>query len=442
MFIRKAVSFQIELKECLNLEISWKILKGTVAQLLTSRKRPFLVVLIGLIGFAVSVISLTSVHIGNNFTDIPNGAFFFLQVIPFAYWIGIGLLVLSILYVGCLKEQDVSARTIKLGVLLSALLITSMRIVLNVGLTNFLYYDALVDYAPQITSWLHQGISFIPNTYAHDWPFSFIVAYIFTKAGISVNTFFEWAAVPIYFIEAYLVYLIASVILNKKNVVLAVFLFGLISLSSEGGLLTLFYNPQIVGGVFYLLSLYLTLKVLTQKETSRKTLSLLCVSIFLMILSHHLTVIYFILTLLGVLLLSRILPSRFKQFNFKIFGFLTIFTSVSWVTYGIIVYPATFGDWISAFQAIIMSGKYLPGYNQVGVGSLSHLPLFDAISLVAVPLFIVSLFLLQLGRIWRGHAGESNRPSFISGVFSRSVCFVNFRNDLTFGICFCFRNSL
>jgi hypothetical protein len=403
-----------------NLEIPRSDLERAFCRITISQKRHVLVIVMGIIGFLISVISLTSMHIGNNFADIPPGEFFFFETIPFAYWIGIGLLVLSILYVGCLKEQ-----AIRWGVLLSGLLTTSMRIVLNMSLTNFLYYDALVDYAPQITSWLHQGISFIPGTYAHDWPLSFIVAYIFTKAGVPVNIFLEWAAIPIYFIEVYLVYLIASVILNKKDVSLAVLLFGLISLSSEGGLLTLFYNPQIVGGVFFLLSLYLTLKLATKKVTNWKTLSILCVSVFLMILSHHLTVIYFILTLLGIVLLSRIKKSRFLDLDFRIFSFLTIFTSVTWIAYSFIVYQARASDWINSLLSIILAGRQYPDtFNSLGLQSFLKLPLLDSISFVIVPVFIGSLFIINIVKTWRNSSNGLGRSRIFSWLFCDKAAFL------------------
>lgn len=413
-----------------NLEIHWSDLKTSICKITTSQRRPILVIVMGIIGFLISVISLTSMHIGNNFTDIPSGEFFFFETIPFAYWIGIGLLVLSILCVGCLKEQ-----AIKWGVLLSGLLTTSMRIVLNMSLTNFLYYDAMVDYAPQITSWLHQGISFIPGTYAHDWPLSFIVAYIFARAGVPVNIFFEWAAIPVYFIEVYLVYLIASVILNKKDVSLAVLLFGLVSLSSEGGLLTLFYNPQIVGGTFFLLSLYLTLKLATKKVTSWKTLSVLCVSVFLMILSHHLTVIYFILTLLGVALLSRIKKSQFLDLDLRIFPFLTIFASVTWIVYSFIVYQARVNDWINALRSIILAGQQYPNtYNSLGLQSFLKLPLLDSISFTIVPIFIASLFLIDIVKIRLNSSDGLSRARTFSWLFYDKATFLTVGMILPLGL--------
>lgn len=396
------------------------MIKISIFKMASSQKRLVLGAVVGITGFLISIVSLTSMHIGNNFTDIPGGEFFFFQTIPFAYWIGTGLLVISVLYAGYLREK-----ANKVGVLLSGLLITTMRIVLNVSLTNFLYYDAMVDYAPQITSWLHQGISFVPGTYAHDWPFSFLVAYIFTRAGVPVNLFFEWAAVPIYLIEAYLVYLIASMILNKKDVSLAVLLFGLISLSSEGGLLTLFYNPQIVGGAFFLLSLYLTLKLATQKVTSWKTLSLLCVSVLLMILSHHLTVIYFVLTLLGVAFLSISKRSRSFDLDIRIFPFLTIFTSVTWIAYSFIVYQARVSDWINALLSIILAGRQYPDtFNSLGLQSFLKLPLLDLISFVIVPIFIGSLFLISIVKTWRNSSNGLNRSRISSWLFYDKATFL------------------
>lgn len=402
------------------MEIHWSDLKGTICKNSTPEKKTVFVVVLGTIGFLISVVSLTFMHIGNDFTDIPQGEFFFFQAIPFAYWIGICLLVLSILYAGYLKEQAA-----KWNVLLSGFLITSMRIVLNITLTSFVYYDALVDYVPQITSWLHQGISFIPGTYAHDWPLSFLIAYLFTKAGVPVNLFFEWAAIPIYFIEVYLVYLIATVILNKKDVSLAVLLFGLISLQSEGGLLTLFYNPQIVGGTFFLLSLYLTLKLATKKATGWKTWSALCVSVFLMILSHHLTVIYFILTLLGVALLSRIKKSRLLDLDFKIFPFLTIFTSVTWIVYSFLVYQARVSEWINALISIILAGQQYPNtYNSLGLPAFLKLPLLDLISFTIVPIFIACLFLIDIVKIRRNSLNGLNKARTISWLFYDKATFL------------------
>jgi hypothetical protein len=385
--------------------------KGKVHEMGALQKSPFLFGVIGLVGFCIAVVALTTLHIGNDLTAVPVDEFFFLQNIPFAYWLGVCLLVLSILYVGCLKTGW------KWSVILSGLLIISMRIVLNMSLTNSLNFDSLVRDVPIMTSWLDHGITFIPGYYSTSWPLSYLITYTFTSAGIPVNLFYEWAAIPIYLIEAYLVFLIASLLVNKNQASLAVFLFALISLTVEGGVLTQFYNPQLIGSMFYFLSLYLVLKLTTSKVISWKGVSIACISIFLMILSHHLTLIYFVLTIFGVWIISKTRLHRFSGFNFKIFPFLTIFTSVTWVAYSVLVYPTIFIEWISLIRDITLYGRVFHDISSVGLGSFFSQPPFDMISFMAVPLFIGGLFLLYLGQEWRIRAINSTMLSSFIKIF-------------------------
>jgi hypothetical protein len=393
-------------------------LKGKVHGMAALRESPFLFAVIGIVGFCISVVALTTLHIGSDFSEVPVDGFFFLQNIPFAYWLGICLLVLSILYVGCLNKGW------KWSVILSGLLIISMRIVLNVGLTNSLNFDSIVRDVPNMISWLDHGIFFIQNYYSQMFPLSYLIAYTFTSAGIPVNIFYEWAAIPIYLIDAYLVFIIASLLVNKNQASLAVFLFALISLTVEGGILTQFYNPQLIGSMFYLLSLYLTLRLVKTNVISWKGVSIACISIFLMILSHHLTVVYFILTISGVWLISKTRLSLFSSLNFKIFPFLTIFTSIAWVAYSLVMYPEIFLSWISDARNIILLGHKFVDINSVSLGAFLNQPLFDMITFVAVPLFIGGLFLIYLGREWRSRAIHSNKLSSILNIFNDQLAFL------------------
>lgn len=386
-------------------------MRGKVHGIVALQESPYLFVVIGIVGFCITVGSLTTLHIGSDFTAIPLYEFFFLQNLPFAYWLGVCLLVLSIFYVSLLEKGW------KWGVILSGLLLVSMRIVLSITLTNSLNFDSMVRDVPIMTSWLNDGISFIQGYYSQKWPLSYLIAYAFTSAGIPVDIFYEWAAIPIYLIDAYLVFLIASLLVNKKKASLAVFLFALISLTVEGGIITQFYNPQLVGSMFYLLSLYLTLRLTKTNVISWKEVSVLCISILLMIFSHHLTVIYFVFTVVGVWLISKFRPSRFSGLNFKIYPFVTIFTGAMWLVYSIIMYPTTFVIWASNLRDIVLFRQVFHSINSVGVGDFMSQPLFDKISFMAIPIFIGGLFLIYLGQKWRLRAIDSNMLSFISECF-------------------------
>lgn len=364
---------------------------------------------VGFAGFALSILSLTTIHIGTNFTDIPTDQYFFLYGLPVLYWVGIGTLVVSILLLTRFDGWGV-----RWAVALSFLLMLAMRVVLTLTLTTWLPYDSISRDIPQIETWVQSGINFVPGTYAHNWPLSYLIAYAFVKAGIPVDGFFEWAIAPIYAIDAFLVYSISSLIVSRREAALTVFLFALVSQSTEGGVLTMFYNPALIGGTFFLLSLYLTLKLAKRGTAAWTALLVPCGAIVLMILSHHLTVLYFILVVLGVWLLSKTRFSRITHWNFRIFPFLTLFTSVVWVVYGVLVYPGTLGEWLGAVPQIVLHGRqYQNAYTSTGVGSYFSQPFFEMFAFMAVPIFIGGLFLLHLYRVHRRDAVYSGRFGFL-----------------------------
>lgn len=380
-------------------------LSRALRRLKSSPVEPHLLAVIGMGGFALSIAALLSVHIGTDFTDIPTREYFFFQVLPLAYWIGIGLLVGAIL---CLSYFDRwGSRWV---VVLSLLLMVSMRVVLTLTLTHWLPYDTISRDIPQVETWLHHGITFVPGTYAHSWPLAYLVAYAFVGVGIPVDTFFEWAIVPIYAIEVLLVYSTASLFLDRRAAAIAVFLFALISLDTEGGIIVMFYNPALLGATFYLLSLYLILRLATKSTVRLVDLVAPCASIFLMILSHHLTVVYFIVTILGVWLVSKSRLARFSTLNLRLFPFFTLFTSVTWAVYGVLVFPETLDTWASAIPAILLHRSYPHTFSSQGVGSYLGQPWFDMVAFVAVPIFIGGLFALYL---FRARPRDRTRPGLL-----------------------------
>ena len=133
-----------------------------------------------------------------------------------------------------------------------------------------------------------------------------------------------------------------------------------------------------------------------------------------MILSHHLTVVYFILVVLGVWLISKYRLSLFASLNFRYFPFLTLFTSISWLVYGVLVFPSTLVEWSSSLPNIVLHrGQYPSSYTSTGVGSFIGQPVFDKVAFVAVPIFIGGLFLLYLYFVHRREGTHSGRLRFV-----------------------------
>lgn len=310
-----------------------------------------------------------------NYWDTMRTDLSFLLTLPPGYWFGVVIIVVSILLMISLLENRTSRITF---VLSAALLMISIRMLFPaVSATPYLYEPDSVLYMRIVEKWLKSGFTIgVIGNYQHDFPMAFLIAYAFTRLGISLDTFFRWFPSIMYVIDVALVYFISNLVYpqSKRACAIAALLF---SLSPFTYWVNIHFCPELVGTTFFLLSLYLSIRLAKQTSWKIKDVIPILVVIPLLILSHHLSTLYLIVTLLGLAFFARILKG-----NSITFLLLGVYTYTFWFAYGTVVYPGFFNlyTWFGFSWTLPQS--------QVG-----RMDLFDFVLLSLYPLTIALLFI-------------------------------------------------
>lgn len=334
----------------------------------------FIVIGIGL-GFAYSLLFLL---IHPSIFEIGAGEFWIEETLPLVYWIGMIVVTTSIfLMMRFLGNASYSF----LLVLSSAILMIGIRMVFPIiSASPILYEPDAYNYITVVNSWLKSGVDLgIEGNYQHDYPLAFVLAFFFTKLGVSTDVFFRFAPLFVYAINIIILYFLYNEVTleNRRISSGAVFLF---SLSSLGYWVSVHYCPDLIGTVFYLLSLFLCIKFVQKRAWKITAIIPVCVSIFLLILSHHLSTMYLILTLLGLSFSTRLNKSPEVKEKWIKFFVLGVYTYTLWFAYGTFMYPSFFNIYVY-FQ---FSGS--------PVGLAKSATLLDNISFAIYPVFILALF--------------------------------------------------
>lgn len=364
------------------------------------RKIQVILFAVGIIAFTLAYISLT----GTKISDMGTDEFFIENITPLGYWIGIMVLMTITTITGNRFSKKKSS--LFLFIILSALLMVSVRMVFAEIFTNQMAYEPDVTmYANIVRSWSTTGIDFgIEGNYQHDFPLSFLIAYVFVKLGVPLDVFFRWMPVLISLVDFSLIYLILNKIYphDKRYAATAVFIFAF---SSMNYWIPTHYSPQSIGTIFYFLSLYLTVSFLKKGTWNFKTMAPVFLSVFFLILSHHLSILYFVFTLMGLSISARFFSKESYQ-NFKGKEFVPfivgVFTYSLWFIYGNSVYPSFF-----SFQ------KYL-SFQPSTAQDISTSTIFDQITALIFPLFVSGLFLYNVTK-----ALEIRKPSDIFNIFTK-----------------------
>lgn len=336
----------------------------------------FLIVLIVIFGFAVAVIPLTTIK----FSVMGKGSFFFESATPFSYWIGLlTILGALIYYLPRLK----GSRSIGLFIFSSIMLMVLIRCVFPIIFKNIVVYEPdASNYLTVVNTWLRSSFDLgVSGNYQHDYPLSFIIAYSFGKFGAPTELFFRFAPFAIYALDIILVYLIITQLTSKPKVgAVGVFLF---SISPLNYWLAVHFCPDLLGSLFFLFSLYLVIRVAQSKNLKPINVLPLLVSIFLLILSHHLSTLYFIVTMAGLAFTAWYFKSPFKG-KARYFTLIGVYTAALWLTYGAFMYPQFF----NIYNYFWRTGS--------AVTLAFQASLFENFCFVVYPVFIFALALLYI----------------------------------------------
>jgi len=373
------------------------LLAKLASRLVFMRELPSIAV-VAVVGFVIAIASLKSVYMGENLSQLNAAQFFLENTVPLTYWIGLALLVSSVLLV----KSSWDDRRIPGYVLLSSiLLMTCMRAI--VPLTVSKPFDIDVhDYIDWMEAWLREGIQLVPGHliktpllyyYPNTHPVAFLVAYFFLKMGVPIDFFFKWAPFAIYAIDLCLVYLVSREI-NGGYAELAALSAFLAAPSSMAQVITLFYSPHLLGSALLLLCLYLFLRM-SEMRGRRMQMLILCVTTFigvlLLVLTHALDTLYFIATVSGLVLLGWVLKVNRRggvAVNFS--AMWPIYAVAAWFVCANVLYRQKFEGWVtSVYQALM--GQFLHGYHAVNLTNLLGMGSIDQFSFLSYPSLVLGL---------------------------------------------------
>lgn len=152
----------------------------------------------------------------------------------------------------------------------------------------------------------------------------------------------------------------------------------LVSISSLNYWMAVHYCPDLVGTLFYLVSLYLVVRFAGKRKMNWITLIPILLSIFALILSHHLGTLYSIATLLGLSFSAWLFQPNLAKGKAKLaFLLLGIYTYTLWFAYGTFMYPSFFNIYV-----------YLSSSPNI---FLQQTSLIDVLTLVTFPIFVLLL---------------------------------------------------
>jgi hypothetical protein len=338
---------------------------------------PVFLLSIVILGFILAFTSVYPIRI----QQMGTGEFFIESILPLQYWIGVALiLVAAFLMIRFLADE----RFIVLLVFSSIILMVSLRMVFPMIFPKVVNYEPdAANYIGDIQSWITNGWSFgIAGAYQHDYPLSFLIAFGIIKLGVPIETFFKVAPFCIYAIEIVLLYLIVGEIIPKDRKIGAISAF-LFSFTSLPYWIAVHYSPDLVGGLFFFVALYLSIRFAKKGEWTLRAVLPTLLFIFLLILAHHLSTLYFIVTMLGLALSTQIFKVSAIKGKALSFLMLGVFTYTIWFSYGTLMYPNFFNVYV-----------YFNGGGTVGT-LLQQAPLFETLSGGVYPLFILTLFALM-----------------------------------------------
>jgi hypothetical protein len=346
-------------------------------------QHPFFMLSIVVAAFLVAFLSVLSIQIEQMGTD----SLFVFQVIPPQFWISACVIACMLFFM----IPRLGEKRFKLIFVFSAIiLIIAFRMAFPVSFTTVAAYEPdSINYMNIVGSWANHGVDLgVEKNYQHDYPLSFLTGYAFVKLGVPLDSFFRIAPFVIYALDIILLFLIIRQITPEKykNSVPAVSVL-LFSFSSLGYWVSVHYCPDLFGSLMYLLSFYMIIRFAsTGSIWSIKSLLPVFLCIFLLLLSHHLSTLYLIITLLGFAIATWFFkPPQFAKGALSFF-ILAIFTYTLWFVYGSLVYPSFFNVYI-----------YFSGYDSIPQLTVSAGWLNNA-AFVVYPLFIIVLFTVEFLR--------------------------------------------
>jgi hypothetical protein len=325
-------------------------------------------------GFILGLAGVTSIRI----YGVGANEFFVEQVVPFSYWLGLVLVAGATAYLLLFYEKKNPMALVVLALMLLAVSIRMIFPGLFVSPPSYepdtYYYMNVVD------GWTKNGINFgEAGMYQHDFPMSFLIANVFVKLGVPVDEFFRWAPSFVYALDILLLYLIYKEIVPRtegKNAVPVALMFFLVGTLKY--FLTIEWCPNLVGATFLLLALLMSVRFSKKGIWKAKTILPVLATIFILILSHHLSILYLVITLFGLAIITQLYKIPELRGGSLSFFILAICTYTIWFAYGSYFYPSFFNIY-----------NYLSGSAGSPAMAISGQGLLDRLTFFIQPVFVL-----------------------------------------------------
>lgn len=339
-----------------------------------------LIIIVSVLGLVLSLTSSMSIQVA----EMGETQFFLFEMMPLLYWIGLIITVIPPA-LGLLFLRD---KINPLIILASCIcLVISMRLTFPGPFPNpVTFSNDNAFYMGILRPWLSTGLDFgVEGRYQHDFPLSFLISFAFLKLGVSLPVFFRWAPTVVFAINFVLSYLIFKEVFSKDRAIIASIAVFLFASSTLKYFLGANYCPSLIGATFLLVSFYFTLQFY-KKGWSIKAAAPAIAATILLVISHHLSIVYFVVLVFGMAFAARFFQGKDNQGAELRLFFIAIFTYTFWWAYGHFLYPSFFNTYVFTPS---------PSGTISRVGGLTG---FDLVAFVIQPLLISILFLFGILR--------------------------------------------
>lgn len=339
-----------------------------------------LIILLVISSFALATYPLSTFEL----SKMGDASFFFETVTPFPYWIGLATILGILVYCFTYLEKQYY---VPLFLSFSIVLMTLIRCVFPFIFESVIIYEPdSTSYISIVSGWVRTSVDIgVSGNYQHDYPLSFLIAFLFGKLGVSIELYYRFAPFFIYAINIILIYSIMLYLTTKPKI--AALSSFLLAISPLNYWLSVHYCPDLLGSLFFLLSLFLIIRLVKNETTRLSYVIPVLISIFMLILSHHLSTLYFIVTTLGIAFCMWFFKSQFKN-KALFFLLIGIYAYTLWFVYGTLMYP----EFFNVYSYFSQSGSAVTLARQANLFENLTFAIYPAFILISIVLYFKKTF--------------------------------------------------
>lgn len=352
--------------------------------------------------FTVLVITLVAVQ---PLPNEPMGYFSFEQVVSPAYWLMLGTLVLTSIFL--------TERRSPLALPAIVTVVLAMRLPLFL-MFKLPYNPDSYTYMGIIKHWQTIGaIDLATDLRTQFWPVSFLLLFAFRQLGIHELVLWSWGVVVLYALNALLLYLVLRTFIGRKEANYALLIVSIAP--TFNFYYYLIMAPQLMASSLFLIGL-LVLFAYENRATKARFCAL--VGLFAVLLfTHHLTALLFVLYVIAVSLerpIARTLDAKLGlkvPLNFTSNGrnliILATIMMAAWLSYLAIVAKSFTQRFLTVLFAVISGSTTTYSLNETPdtYSIATYAFNLNTVFVYGFRLIPLALSILLLGVLWFREAG-------------------------------------